>query len=1023
MALPPLFSAIVVVELPAMRGPGSATAAAAAPPVGTPTMRAPGTPAASPAAGAAAAAAGVPAPVFALVMPHGDPARLPALVLSFCFPDLEFLARMPLHYEHAAEEFVFTLTPRDAPRVHGFVRRYRVGAGGAAERLDVAPAAAAAAADAATPAYQAICILSERPYHRFFSQCLQLLHACRLAGGPVAQQLASTLLKFNSAAPGATIPLRSLLILQRVPGSLGLPKERLRLPPAYGLPLADVPLTPLLTRLDAPALLMLYTALLCERRIVFVAQSPSTLTACVHAALALLQPAEWSNIFIPILASSFLAYCTAPNPYVIGLTPAQFTQLNDEYEIGDIVLVALDEGYVACLNSALPLVDMEGVAPANANTGYLAFSGPRAAAPTAAGLVLAGAAGAAAAAAAAAVPGEPGTGAAMPPPGDDSLLTPFHSVGRTHAYDDDFVRARQQRRVFAAWRLASRRRGKDKIARMFAKPPNMDAIAHLKATRAAATRAAFVGDDFFGAWDAGAGAGAAAAAAAPPAPDSAAGASGWGHFVPDAAAAASAAAAAAAASARAPPTAVSAAAAITEAGVAEAAAAARKPTGGTTIAGGIPEVELDGSLAEEIGMTNLGVDLKDFVSRPGDEDAIRKRRAAAARRLAALPPELTAGMDVGSGGGVRRDAAKGGLAQRLAFSKMTTAFMAMAGGGGGGADDPCAQFAAAIRKVYERERREGAFDEAAVYAATLAFLIVVFGRAADFVHRDADAAARVAAPRRPGEAPPPPGADLRFAKEEFVRFCVRHATVARLVAEAQHAQWLQGFAVDLHMRHAPGGGATNGVVTEAGGRVTYNIVDLAMAEAAAGAAAAAASTSSLGVMGYGGSVGRGGSSGGSTPPPAPRAPSRRRWCVYPGRGRRCGVAGRHAGGGCQRVARRVCHPVAPHGLRAGCRAAGVGGGGWCGWQRPHCGHRAGGCGIQRGGGGVCHRPATHAAAPPARPVARGGGYSTARPPLRRHLLHAGARGEPRAGGTPGGCRYARPAADKCGYGRGVEPAE
>ena len=150
------------------------------------------------------------------------------------------------------------------------------------------------------PAYQCICILSERPYHRFFGQCLQLLHAARLAGGPVALKLARMLIGFSAAPPGAILPLRSLLSAPQIPGSLQLPRERLRVPLAVGLPYFDVPLAPLLNRLDFDALLMLYSAMLSERRVMFVAQAIPTLTACVHAAVALLQPFEWQNIFIPV---------------------------------------------------------------------------------------------------------------------------------------------------------------------------------------------------------------------------------------------------------------------------------------------------------------------------------------------------------------------------------------------------------------------------------------------------------------------------------------------------------------------------------------------------------------------------------------------------------------------------------------------------------------------------------------------------------------------------------------------------
>ena len=139
-----------------------------------------------------------------------------------------------------------------------------------------------------------------RPYHRFFGQCLQLLHAARLAGGGVAMKLARMLIGFSTAPPGAILPLRSLLGSPQIPGSLQFPRERLRVPIAVGLPYFDVPLAPLLNRLDCDALMMLYTAMLSERRILFVAQAIPTLTACVHAAVALLQPFEWQNIFIPV---------------------------------------------------------------------------------------------------------------------------------------------------------------------------------------------------------------------------------------------------------------------------------------------------------------------------------------------------------------------------------------------------------------------------------------------------------------------------------------------------------------------------------------------------------------------------------------------------------------------------------------------------------------------------------------------------------------------------------------------------
>ena len=92
----PLFKAVCVVELPAQRRQSAA---------------ADGSVTSSPAGGAQAA------PRFVVILPHGDAAQLPKYVLEFCFPDLDQLAARPFHYDHAAEEFVFTLTPKDQPAV------------------------------------------------------------------------------------------------------------------------------------------------------------------------------------------------------------------------------------------------------------------------------------------------------------------------------------------------------------------------------------------------------------------------------------------------------------------------------------------------------------------------------------------------------------------------------------------------------------------------------------------------------------------------------------------------------------------------------------------------------------------------------------------------------------------------------------------------------------------------------------------------------------------------------------------
>lgn len=149
-----LFHAIVVVELPPLK-PGDAAAAQSLSSI-------PVTPGASTPSGAASPPSAT-QPRFVLVLPHGDPNKLPKDVLSFCFPDLAHLAKTPYAFEHSAEEYTFTMTVRDKPKIYGFCRRYRVGTPAVGNRLDLSAFNSADESQvSAASAYQCVCILSER---------------------------------------------------------------------------------------------------------------------------------------------------------------------------------------------------------------------------------------------------------------------------------------------------------------------------------------------------------------------------------------------------------------------------------------------------------------------------------------------------------------------------------------------------------------------------------------------------------------------------------------------------------------------------------------------------------------------------------------------------------------------------------------------------------------------------------------------------------------------------------------------
>lgn len=614
-------------------------------------------------------------------------------------------------------------------------------------------------------------------------------------------RLARCLLTFNHARPGDIIPLRILTNSPAIPGSLYLPRERLRVPVSVGLEFFDVPLSPLLSRIDGHGVAMLYVAMLCERRILFVSQHLSVLTSCTHAALALFQPLPWAHLFIPVLPSALLDRTQMPFPFLLGVTPSQYHSLNHD-ALGEVTLVALDDGYVACLNGAPPLVDLEGSHAGNGNSGVTSYAGPRIASVIAAarastlaeqaqvngslahsswsgmhqggetpldlasigpGFGQSGGSGdnesinqlsigrrdssaaVAAAAAAAAIrdghiPAEHqgGGGPASQQPGSpavlEAALSPFHVQHRCHTWDEGAVTARAHRRAYVDRTAKSRRREKERI----------DLLYHKQA------------GDGDGSGDGG--------ADRPMLDVSVASAfdvnSSFGSMP------------------------------------------GSPYKASVSAAGPLPSSTSNELHHQMAGTASLHVDLANMLSSqpgaagPGSHSMRRRPASTRPKSLALSASYASSGSSdgAGSGGAGAVPLAKSLLSRTL---RQRGADMISKALGGPGSDCPGARLAHEIRQVYARERKEGCFDEAALYAATLTFVAVVFGRAVDFVTVDGAIDAGVKA----GAVTELPSHRLeaRFAKEMFVQYCVRHDTIARIMHEAVEATALTEFVCDTYI--------------------------------------------------------------------------------------------------------------------------------------------------------------------------------------------------------------------------------
>ncbi len=68
----------------------------------------------------------------------------------------------------------------------------------------------------------------------------------------------------------------------------------------------------LFSALSVSGVIAIFAAMMLEMRLIFVSSQLPRLSACIHAAVALLSPFEWQNIFVPLMPRIWLDYLTAP---------------------------------------------------------------------------------------------------------------------------------------------------------------------------------------------------------------------------------------------------------------------------------------------------------------------------------------------------------------------------------------------------------------------------------------------------------------------------------------------------------------------------------------------------------------------------------------------------------------------------------------------------------------------------------------------------------------------------------------
>uniref|UniRef100_A0A183SJX9 UDENN domain-containing protein n=1 Tax=Schistocephalus solidus TaxID=70667 RepID=A0A183SJX9_SCHSO len=91
--------------------------------------------------------------------------------------------------------------------------------------------------------------------------------------------------------------------------------------------------------------LLLFSAMISDQKILLCSQSLSRLTDACHALASILYPLKYGNTYVPILPNDCLEYVSAPTPFLYGIHASYYSRLTD---VSEVLVADLDVGSVIC---------------------------------------------------------------------------------------------------------------------------------------------------------------------------------------------------------------------------------------------------------------------------------------------------------------------------------------------------------------------------------------------------------------------------------------------------------------------------------------------------------------------------------------------------------------------------------------------------------------------------------------------------------------------------------------------------
>nr|KAF6396549.1 DENN domain containing 2C [Rousettus aegyptiacus] len=232
------------------------------------------------------------------------------VIPKFCFPDSKDWAPTS---ELKSETFSFVLTGEDGSRWFGYCKK--LVPEGKGKRLP-----------------EVYCMVSRLGCFNLFSKILDEVEKRREMSPALVYPFMRSVMEAPFPAPGCTITVRSYL-----PGAGDGSIELCR---PLDSRLEHVDFECLFKCLSVCHLIRVCASLLLERRVIFVANSLSTLSKCGHAVVATLYPFTWQHTYIPVLPASMIDIVCSPTPFLIGILSCSLPQLQD-LPIEEVLIVDL----------------------------------------------------------------------------------------------------------------------------------------------------------------------------------------------------------------------------------------------------------------------------------------------------------------------------------------------------------------------------------------------------------------------------------------------------------------------------------------------------------------------------------------------------------------------------------------------------------------------------------------------------------------------------------------------------------